>query len=378
MADLMRIRASDHGTQGITWDFVDSDMTGYKIELEQAVSPEMRVQDGDVWRAQLVERFATPRNNRRVILRLITREREVQPFEKIDTIPGFWMPAVDLRCILIWFHENKHVILVGSKGTGKSTFGYMLAEAMGWQVPCKVEIAAVKRAEQLFGSNTANGGTTGFNKSYLLEYIERAIVAHQEGLSDRFLVILDEWNRAHAKIKSALHGCFDKTRQITIPTEEGSRTIIVPSNVSFIATANMGAEYAGTFSMDDADKSRFVPVRVQQMPEDVEVAMLSGDTDILESQALKIVQIAGALRRAATGRQISYGPSYREVEATAVLVKHGVDLKTAVWKAMLGYYEGDRDESGEPLQPNSEYAKAYAALTMKGATLQEVVAEDAA
>ena len=367
MADSLLIKAQVHRTEGIVWEFVDKDMRGDTIELSDPIRPEMEVRAGDTWLAQIVSRQRKVRNSMgRVILRLIMRERKVESFETITSIPGFWMEENKLRCVLIWLSNSRHVILIGDKGTGKSTFGYMLAEAMGWQTPCKIEIAAVKHAGQLLGSNTAEEGTTSFNKSYFLEYIERAIVAHESGMPGVFLVILDEWNRAHAKIKSPLHGCFDKTRQITIPTEEGSRTVIIPPNLVFVATANIGMEYAGAFSMDDADKSRFIPVKIDQMPTDLEVAMLVRDTGILESQALNVVRVAQALRRTASSRQISYAPSYREVEGVGVLVKNGVDLRLAVVMGMMGYYDGEHDAEGNPLQANSEYAKAHAALTMKG------------
>ena len=365
MADLLKVRAVNGGDDGLIWEFVDSDMTGYRIELDQPVRSEMGVQVGDVWQAQLVKLYGKQRNNRRAILRLVIREREVQPFDRLTEIPGFWMGSDQLSRLLILIHNRQNAILIGSQGTGKTTFSYSLAEAMGWPEPCKVEIAAVNQATQLFGSNAAVGGTTRFNKSYLLEYLERATIAYEQELPGKWLVILDEWSRAHAKIKAPLHGCLDGTRQLTISTEEGSRTIIVPPNVVFLATANVGGDFVGTFQLDPADMDRFSPVRMKPMPEDFEVRILVNKTGILESQAINIVRVARALRQAAAGHLIGYAPSFRRVEAAGVLVSYGMDLRTAIIDELFGYYEGGRDENGNPLEPNSEFGKAYEALTSK-------------
>ncbi|MFH2063044.1 MAG: AAA family ATPase [bacterium] len=378
MADLLRIRAVKQDDGGLSWKFEDESMVGYRIEVD--VQPEMGVQDGDLWQATVVKKHDTPRNNRRVELSLLVRDRVQQEYERIDRLPGFWMPENDLKSALVWLSHGINIILIGDKGTGKTTFPTILAEAMGWQVPCKVGIGSYKRAEQVFGSNRGKGGgETEFAKSYLLEYLERAMAAYRQGLQTKFLVILDEWNRAHAKVKSPLHGCFDKTRQVTIPTEEGSRLVIIPPNVAFIATVNIGAENAGTFAMDDADKSRFLPIRMQCMPEPFEVALLVKDTGIPESGALVLVRVANILRRAAAGRTISYAPSYREVEATGILAKSGCfDLKSAVVQGMMGYYDGERkEENGEPVLPNSDFGKAFKAIHMQAVSgdLKELAKE---
>jgi len=106
MADLLLVRAVDGGDDGLIWEFVDSDMTGYRIELDQPVRSEMGVQFGDIWRAQIVERKDKPRNNRRAVLRLVIREREVQSFDRLTKIPGFWMRPDQLRQLLILLCES--------------------------------------------------------------------------------------------------------------------------------------------------------------------------------------------------------------------------------------------------------------------------------
>ena len=108
-----------------------------------------------------------------------------------------------------------------------------------------------------------------------------------EEIDTQFLVILDEVNRLHAKSNESMHGLFDDTRQVTVLTTEGSKTIKLPPNIHFIATMNMGAEYLGTYGLDEALKDRFGPIRIDHMPLQYEVDMLVEETSIQESEALK-------------------------------------------------------------------------------------------
>jgi Mg-chelatase subunit ChlI len=250
-----------------------------------------------------------------------------------------------------------------------------LAQTLGWQEPCKVDVYTIKRTTDLFGSDAAVEGSTLFRRSSLLDYVERAHVALREGLDTQFLVLLDELNRVHAKSNESMHGLFDDTRQVTVTTTEGSKTIKLPPNIHFIGTMNAGAEYLGTHELDEALKDRFAPVKLTPMPPDYEVRKLVAETHVLEVQATAIVQVAGALRQAANTGQIGYSPSYRACRNAARLLRNSrgkgdLDLRMVIVKSFLGWYAGALDGKGEPVDANSEVAKAYAALRMKGVAPQ--------
>ena len=257
-----------------------------------------------------------------------------------------------------WLHEGTDIILIGPKGSGKTTLSFVLAERLGWQEPYKVDVYTIKRTTDLFGSDAAYEGSTLFRRSGLLDYIERAHIALANDLDTQFLVIVDEINRVHAKSNESMHGLFDDTRQVSVTTTEGSKTIKLPPNIHFIGTMNMGSNYQGVFEIDEALKDRFASVKLRSMPEDYEVKKLVEETYILEAQATAIVQVARALRGAANAGQVGYSPSYRGCRNVARLVKHGVNLRMSVIKGFLGWYDGDLDERGEPVDANSEVGKA--------------------
>lgn len=377
MADLLRIRA--HNGDGLTWRFVDETMVGYRVILDQL--PTMVINDGDVWQVELVgTETEKGKRTKRATVRLVAKVQELKPWQKLRELPDHWIDQGNLQCILAWLHAGTDVILIGPKGTGKTTLGFVLARTLGWQEPCKVDVYTIRRTTDLFGTDAARDGSTLFVRSTLLDYIERARIAFENNLDTQFLVILDEINRVHAKVNESLHGLFDDTRQVTIVTAEGSKIVRLPRNLHVIGTMNMGAEYLGTHGLDDALKDRFAPIRLRPMPVDFEVKKLVGETHILESQALAIVQVAETLRQAAGGGQISFAPSYRACRNVAHLVNTGMDLRKSLINGFLGWYDGELalTEQGEVADPNSEMARAFSALRMKGLARAKDFVHDAA
>lgn len=362
MSDLLRVRAK--GENGsLAWEFVDQAMGICRIELDQA--PDFKINNGDIWQVELVDRKTSgKRPNQKVtcVVRLIALLQQLKSWQTARQLDDFWMEEKQLAEILIMLHTGEDVILVGDKGTGKTQFSFALARTLGWQEPCKVDNAMIKKTTDLFGANKAQEGSTFFVRSALMDYIERAMIAEKQGLDTQFLVILDEINRVHSKANEALHGLFDDTRQITILTTEGSKLIRLPGNIHFIGTMNEG--YAGTFELDEALKDRFFPVKMQAMPLDMEVNRLVAETHITEKQALDIVRVARKLREFSTVKGLDYSPSYRHCRQAGKLVANGQDVVSAIIAALLGWYRGTLvlDSKGDPVEAKSDIAQAYSAL----------------
>lgn len=366
MADLLRVRtAIDPTTKVLSLAYADEEMgTGYSLMLDQPLSPDIVVKDGDVWQVKVVSTKKGKHLNDKGIarVRFIAKERERQKWESITSLPNFWIEPENLYAILAWLHAGTDLILVGDKGCGKTTLPYALAECLGWQQPCKVDTGTLKNGLLLFGSNAAPDGRTVFIRSNLLDYIERAIYAYEAGLDTQFIILLDEINAIHAKIGGALHGLFDDTRQVSLTTAEGTKVVKLPPNIHTIGTMNMGAGYTHTHVLSEALMDRFMPVRIQQMPEDVEVARLTKEVGIEERKARQIVVVARRLR-ATPG--LSYSPSYRVCRSAAQLVKAGLSVRQAIERSFFGWYEGDFQTSSrgeKTADPNTELARALAVL----------------
>jgi len=371
MSEILLVRAH-YNSKGLEWRFVDEKISGGAIKLESEPIG-VKIGEGDEWHVELVAAEREKRKLRNAVVRLVARVRERKDWEKITALPDFWTDPLTLRCLLSWLNSGVEVMLIGQKGTGKTTIPYKLAEALGWQEPLKVDVYTIQKTTELFGSNAASQGTSRFVGSSLYDYIRRAIIAEREGLLDQFLVILDEINRVHARVNESLHGLFDDTRQVTFITAEGSITIKLPKNLHFIGTMNQGAQYLGAHGVDLALKDRFAPLKLVEMPIDYEVAKLVREVGVLETQALAIVRVARKLRDAERAGQLTFSPSYRGCRNAGHLVRHGVSLKEAIVLGFMSWYEGELSiEHGEFKAKNAqdEVAKAMAALSAKVADIK--------
>ena len=359
---LLRITANQ-SPEGLTWSSTDGQFDSYKIRLD--TPPTESVKDGDVWEVEFLDKVErTPASRATVTFRLIAKVRELQPWQNITQLHDFWINAPTLQNILIWLHEGQDIIFIGESGSGKTTLPFALSKTLGWQQPCKVDAAMMKKASDFFGKGGAADGKAFFAESPMMQYIRRAQIAHQNGINTRFIIILDELNRVHAHTGDGLHGLFDDTRQISIPTSEGGLIIQLPPNLHFLGTINQGGSYVGTFQMDQALKSRFSPVKIPRMPRDVETKKLAVEVGITEQEAGYIVDTATRLRDACASGQVSFAPDYRICRATAYLIKHGKPVKEALVNGLLGWYDGELDLNyrGEVSDPNSEVAKAYSSI----------------
>jgi len=361
---MLQVRAVE--TNGnITWEFLDESQRRYYFaELDEPSHdaaptpdhiPKQRFNDGDIWNAEIVRAVREGRD-RVAYIRLISQVRDLSPWESITELPGFWTDPDMLKSVLALFHLKACVLLKGSKGRGKTTFIFMVAEQLGWQHPCKVDMAAIKRATDIAGQNAAKKGSTLFQGSELFHFLKRAEAAHKAGLLDTFPVLLDEIGRVHAKATGALHGLFDDTRMITLTTAEGSITFRIPPNVVMIGTANMG--YAGNFEVDEALKDRFIAINMPRIPTEEVAKILIAEAGITQQQALDIARM-GEILEDLSRHAISFAPSLRALKVLAQMVALGFNMKQAAFTCLTGWLEGEITDH------SSEAGKAWVAITTK-------------
>lgn len=107
------------------------------------------------------------------------------------------------------------------------------------------------------------------------------------------MVLLDEINRAEAWILNALFPVLDYERGTIVHNER----VDVGDNVLFIATANIGLQFVGTFESDAALLNRMdARIEVVPPPEAVEVGLLVARCGISEDDATNVVRSLARLR----------------------------------------------------------------------------------
>ena len=141
---------------------------------------------------------------------------------------------------------GEHLLLAGSKATGKNVLAENLAMVFGrpcWDVSFHVNMDAAS----LIGMDTFENGQVTFRPGPVY------LCAKNGGFG-----ILDEINMAKNEALAVLHATLDFRRTIDVP---GYDRVEVDPAARFIGTMNYG--YAGTRELNEALTSRFVVI---QMP----------------------------------------------------------------------------------------------------------------
>ena len=76
------------------------------------------------------------------------------------------------------------------------------------------------------------------------------------------VILLDELSRAPVTTNNVLFPCLDSLRMLPVEMAGGEdlRSIQVHPDCVFVATANVGAEYTGSMSLDRTLVGRFFPL----------------------------------------------------------------------------------------------------------------------
>ena len=125
---------------------------------------------------------------------------------------------------------------------------------------------------------------------------------------------------------------------------DGLRSVPVHPQCVFIATANVGAEYTGTFSMDRALISRFFPLEFGYLQKAEEILLLMKRFGISRADADNIVSVADTVRNLYKNQDISCTVSTRETLSAASLVADGWSAIDALELTFLPLFEGTNTE----------------------------------
>ena len=178
-------------------------------------------------------------------------------------------------------------------------------------------------------------GVSEFDQAPFISYVQK----------ENSICLLDEISRAPLAANNILFPCLDKRRYLPldIACESGERHVKVNPDVCFIATANLGAEYTGTHSIDRALYDRFFPVELEYPTEDVEQLILEIHTGVDKKIAKSIVSVSKGIRRSYAAQELSNNVSVRHTIMAASMVKDGWTIKEALEKVILPLFEDTAD-----------------------------------
>lgn len=249
---------------------------------------------------------------------------------------GFYVDPDNWYLLLRNITNQVNTMMIGPTGTGKTELVLLACEKLG--LPCHVydmgsmydPVAGLLGVHRL-----QKGGVSTFDYAKFTQDI-----------SEPGVVLLDELSRAPVTTNNILFPCLDSRRTLPVEIAGGDdlRSVRVHEDCCFIATANVGAEYTGTMSMDRALVGRFFPLELDYMPRDKEEQVLMKRCRVSASAAQHIVSVANNVRSLYRKQELSCSLSTRETLMAAELVADGWTPLRAMELVFLPLFEGTKAE----------------------------------
>ena len=256
----------------------------------------------------------------------------VAPSSKKD---GYYMSDDNWRLLVRNVKKHINTMIIGMTGCGKTSCVKELCSRLGIKLHIFDMGSIIDPISSLLGVHRLEDGKSVFDYANFTKAIQEPCV-----------ILLDELSRSSLAANNVLFPCLDDRRELSIEVagSKGVRKIKVHPEVTFIATANVGAEYTGTNSMDRALVNRFFPLELGHIPANEEKEVLCKRVGVDLKNADLIVKIANNIRSLATKQEISISLSIRETLMVAELIKDGWDLGGAMEQVFVPLYEGTKAE----------------------------------
>jgi nitric oxide reductase NorQ protein len=252
-----------------------------------------------------------------------------QPAQVEDDVKFYdWGGFLDT--LMTAYKAGLFVLIIGPKGTGKTTLVRAFAKKLGKPL-YSINFSLRTRESHLVGTMMMENGTTKFALGIIPKSMEEGAILY-----------LDELNAAEADVLLRLDEALDDRRQLVIKEAGNPITIKAREGWFVIATINP-LSHAGTKELPPQLLSRF-PVRIYMdyPPEDVVIQIVKMHVGELTAEQIKymgmVVEFEKRVRQIATETMLPYTPSLRETIAFAKLLKSGVDAKTAVKLVYVNAY----------------------------------------
>ena len=211
------------------------------------------------------------------------------------------------------------LLLKGPTGCGKTRFVSHMAAKLGLPlstVSCHDDLAAA----DLTGRYLLKGGDTVWVDGPLTRAVRDGGVCY-----------LDEIVEARKDVAVVLHPLTDDRRML--PLERTGELLEAPSSFMLIVSYNPGYQNL-LKSLKPSTRQRFVAIEFDFLPKNQEIAVVSQESGLLESQVAPLVNLAQRLR-ALKGHDLEEGVSTRLLVYCASLIDAGMPVKDAVRAAMI-------------------------------------------
>lgn len=247
---------------------------------------------------------------------------------------GFYVDGMNWNYIVRNIMKKRNTMLIGPTGTGKTELIFAIAKRLGMECNTYDMGAMQDPLTDLLGTHRLENGNSVFDTAKFVEDIQKPGI-----------ILLDELSRAPQMAMNILFPCLDSRHELRLDIADSKtdRVVKVHPECVFIATANIGAEYAGTNDIDAALLNRFLPLQLDYLPEEIETSVLLKKADISNADAKRIAAMAKDVRNVYKSGELTKSVSTRETCAIAELVEDGFSVETA-FKFVVGNKFTEDDE----------------------------------
>lgn len=227
------------------------------------------------------------------------------------------------------------VLFVGPSGYGKSTIPMKKAEEWGMSF-LRWDCATVRDPEEFFGFRGARGGSTQTDDG---DNIFTPSLFTQRLIEGNAVILLDELSRLDPALANVLFPILDDARSINVAGHQ----IEVGPNVVICASINVGYQYTGTFTLDEALRNRFdVTIEVGPLPHDVEVALCMSRNGVDSKNAEATVRLMAKLRALNEQELLDADASTRVSLALTRLIAAGLAPHEAIFYTVISGLEREQ------------------------------------
>lgn len=243
----------------------------------------------------------------------------VVPAKEVERVRDFFVVEHDVNVAFtvavetMRFKGTAKIMLTGPSGFGKTTAAKQVAKKLGFKF-VKVDCSTLQEPTEIVHTVSFRDGATVYDETEFVQAIK----------TGKCVILLDELNRAYPNVLNTLLPVLDDTRQLTVGTQKYE----VADEIIFVATANIGQQYVGTFSSDAALLNRFaLSARVGELTSEEETNIVYHHSNLSMADATSVVGVLRELRKTLTNSTMDFSP--RTAEAVAMSLMAGMEMHAA-------------------------------------------------